>query len=168
MSFFYLFAVNERFFLFSCLIDFVFGLNETKWEVHFLFAVFSKFILKSSTLTANGEQQNNFKYAQCGQVVSNDWVQQQKLNFCCLPQTWFLAFIFSMCKQQIISAAQKNSRLSLYKIVTTDIFLYLQKGHPKHSVETQQPKYFLITIIVVGCVTGVVLTAVAIYLMMRR
>lgn len=73
-----------------------------------------------------------------------------------------------MCKQQIISAAQKNSRLSLYKIVTTDIFLYLQKGHPKHSVETQQPKYFLITIIVVGCVTGVVLTAVAIYLMMRR
>ncbi|XP_078377523.1 receptor-type tyrosine-protein phosphatase N2-like [Oculina patagonica] len=42
------------------------------------------------------------------------------------------------------------------------------KGHPKRSVEAQQPKYFLITIIVVGCVTGVVLTAVAIYLMMRR
>ena len=52
------------------------------------------------------------------------------------------------------------------------IVLYLQKrdvkGHPQQSVETQQPKYFLITIIVVGCVTGVVLTAVAIYLMMRR
>lgn len=40
--------------------------------------------------------------------------------------------------------------------------------HPKRSVETQQPKYFLITVIVVGCVTGIVLTAVAIYLMMRR
>lgn len=164
--------MDERFFLFSYSTDFVYGLNETKWEVHFLFAVFSKFILKSSALTANGEQQNiiiNFKYAQCAQVVSNDWKQQQKLNFCCLLQTWFLAFIFSLCKQQIISAAEKkNSRLSLYKIVTTDIVLYLQKGHPKHSVETQQPKYFLTTIIVVGCVTGVVLTAVAIYLMMRR
>ena len=59
----------------------------------------------------------------------------------------------------------------LYKMVTI-ICLYLQrrdvKGHPNRSVETQQPKYFLITIIVVGCVTGVVLTAVAIYLMMRR
>ena len=48
------------------------------------------------------------------------------------------------------------------------ICLYSQKGHPQRSVESQQPKYFLITIIVVGCVTGVVLTAVAIYLMMRR
>lgn len=65
-------------------------------------------------------------------------------------------------------SSTKNSRLSLYKIVTRYISLYLQKRHPKHSVETQQPKYFLITIIVVGCVTGVVLTAVAIYLMMRR
>ena len=44
----------------------------------------------------------------------------------------------------------------------------MKSGRPKTSVETQQPKYFLITIIVVGCVTGVVLTAVAIYLMMRR
>lgn len=44
----------------------------------------------------------------------------------------------------------------------------MKSGPPKTSVETQQPKYFLITIIVVGCVTGVVLTAVAIYLMMRR
>ncbi|XP_044178857.1 receptor-type tyrosine-protein phosphatase N2-like [Acropora millepora] len=40
--------------------------------------------------------------------------------------------------------------------------------HPSRSVETQRPKYFLLTVIVVGCVTGVVLTAVAIYLMMRR
>lgn len=104
---FYLVAVNERFFLFSCSVDFIFGLNKTKWEVHFLFAVFSKFILKSSALIANGEQQNNFKYAQCAQVVSNDWIQQQMLNFCCLPQTWFLAFIFSVCKPQIVSAARK-------------------------------------------------------------
>lgn len=60
----------------------------------------------------------------------------------------------------------------MYKIVATVICLYFQrrdvKGHPNRSVENQQPKYFLITIIVVGCVTGVVLTAVAIYLMMRR
>lgn len=40
--------------------------------------------------------------------------------------------------------------------------------HTSRSVETQRPKYFLLTVIVVGCVTGVVLTAVAIYLMMRR
>ncbi|XP_068715435.1 receptor-type tyrosine-protein phosphatase N2-like isoform X2 [Montipora foliosa] len=42
------------------------------------------------------------------------------------------------------------------------------KKQPNRSVETQHPKYFLLTVIVVGCVTGVVLTAVAIYLMMRR
>ena len=44
----------------------------------------------------------------------------------------------------------------------------MKTKHPKKSVEAQQPKYFLITVIVVGCVTGVVLTAVAIFLLMRR
>ena len=48
-------------------------------------------------------------------------------------------------------------------------FVHLKgKKQPNRSVETQHPKYFLLTVIVVGCVTGVVLTAVAIYLMMRR
>ena len=60
----------------------------------------------------------------------------------------------------------------MYNVVTRVMCLNFQKrdvkGHPNRSVESQQPKYFLITIIVVGCVTGVLLTAVAIYLMMRR
>lgn len=108
----YLFAVNGRFFLFSCSVDFIFGLNKTKWKVHFLFAVFSKVILKSSALIANGEQQNNFKYAQCAQVVSNDWIQQQMLNFCCLPQTWFLAFIF-LCANSRSSQQHKKQQIKL-------------------------------------------------------
>ncbi|KAK3731509.1 hypothetical protein QZH41_008540 [Actinostola sp. cb2023] len=37
----------------------------------------------------------------------------------------------------------------------------------KH-VYNQQPKYFLITLIAVGCVTGVILSAVTVYLIMKR
>lgn len=87
-----------------------------------------------------------------------------KSIFCCL--------LFSINTISSFSIFYVHTAKSLYKIVTTILFLCLQKrdvkGHPQRSVETQQPKYFLITIIVVGCVTGVVLTAVAIYLMMRR
>ncbi|PFX26762.1 receptor-type tyrosine-protein phosphatase N2-like isoform X2 [Stylophora pistillata] len=66
------------------------------------------------------------------------------------------------------SDVAQNSGLEIVSADFEDASNKDVKGNPQRSVKTQQPKYFLVTIIVVGCVTGVILTAVAIYLIMRR